>query len=141
MTDAPNYPVYMYPSDSATLSIVMAYLTANPGFPLHNIPKLIATVRDGWGRSPDNAQPAPVAPESRRVAAVPIEESVTDEYVVCLEDGKHFKSLKRHLHTHHNLSPEEYRARWGLPDDYPVVAPAYSAIRSELARESGLGTR
>lgn len=140
MTDAPDYPVYMYPSDSATLSIVMAYLTANPGFPMHDIPKLIATVRNGWNRSPDSAPLEPAAPEPL-VPAVPIEESVTDEYVVCLEDGKHFKSLKRHLHTHHNLSPEEYRARWGLPDDYPVVAPAYSAIRSELARESGLGTR
>ena len=66
---------------------------------------------------------------------------MTPDYIVCLEDGKKFKSLKRHLRTHYNLSPEEYREKWGLPHDYPMVAPNYAAARSELAKQMGLGTR
>lgn len=73
--------------------------------------------------------------------AVPIEESVTDEAITCLECGKPFKSIKRHLSTHHSLTPEQYRAKWGLPGDYPVTAPVYSATRSELAKSSGLGRK
>jgi len=71
--------------------------------------------------------------------AVAISESITDEYLVCLEDGKQFKSLKRHLRTKYNLSPEEYREKWGLPYDYPMVAPAYARQRSQLAKDMGLG--
>lgn len=71
--------------------------------------------------------------------AVPIKKSVTAEYIVCLEDGKKLKMLKRHLRTAYNLTPEEYRARWGLPKDYPMVAPAYAETRSELAKAIGLG--
>ena len=67
--------------------------------------------------------------------------SVSPEYIVCLEDGKKFKSLKRHLRTHYNLSPEQYRAKWDLPHDYPMVAPNYARARSELAKKMGLGTR
>lgn len=74
-----------------------------------------------------------------RVPAVPIDESITDEFIVCLEDGKKFKSLKRHLRSKYGLSPEEYRMNWGLPSDYPMVAPGYSRKRSKLAKKMGLG--
>jgi predicted transcriptional regulator len=73
--------------------------------------------------------------------AIALKKSVTPDYIVCLEDGKKFKSLKRHLRTHYNLSPEEYREKWGLPHDYPMVAPNYAAARSQLAKDMGLGTR
>ncbi len=72
--------------------------------------------------------------------AVPIKKSVMPEYIVCLEDGKNLKMLKRHLKTRYNMSPEEYRERWGLPSDYPMVAPAYAQQRSDLAKKIGLGT-
>ena len=71
--------------------------------------------------------------------AIPVKKSVTPEYIICLEDGKKFKSLKRHLRTHYDLSPEEYREKWGLPHDYPMVAPNYAAARSDLAKRMGLG--
>ncbi|WP_342162483.1 MucR family transcriptional regulator [Methylobacterium sp. SD21] len=71
--------------------------------------------------------------------AVPIKKSVTDEYIICLEDGRSFKSLKRHLRAKYNLSPEQYRAKWGLPPDYPMVAPNYAEARSKLAKAIGLG--
>ena len=73
--------------------------------------------------------------------AVAIKKSVTPEYIICLEDGHKFKSLKRHLKTHYDMSPEEYREKWGLPQDYPMVAPAYAAARSDLAKTMGLGRR
>ncbi|MGE0628231.1 MAG: MucR family transcriptional regulator [Hyphomicrobiaceae bacterium] len=73
--------------------------------------------------------------------AISVKKSVTNDYLICLEDGKKFKSLKRHLRTHYNLSPEEYREKWGLPHDYPMVAPNYAAARSNLAKKMGLGTR
>ena len=78
-------------------------------------------------------EPEPLTP------AVSVKKSVQPDHIVCLEDGKKFKSLKRHLRTDHNFSPEEYRARWGLPRDYPMVAPNYAASRSELAKKMGLG--
>ncbi|MEW6090270.1 MAG: MucR family transcriptional regulator, partial [Pseudomonadota bacterium] len=71
--------------------------------------------------------------------AVPIRKSITPDYLICLEDGKKFKSLKRHLHTHYNLTPDEYREKWGLPRDYPMVAPNYAQARSRLAKKMGLG--
>ena len=73
--------------------------------------------------------------------AVPVKKSVTPDYIVCLDDGKRFKSLKRHLRTHYNLTPDEYRSKWGLPKDYPMVAPNYAEARSNLAREMGLGQK
>jgi predicted transcriptional regulator len=73
--------------------------------------------------------------------AVSVKKSVTPEYIICLEDGKKFKSLKRHLRTHYDLSPEDYREKWGLPHDYPMVAPNYAAARSDLAKRMGLGQR
>jgi len=72
---------------------------------------------------------------------VPIKKSVTDDHIICLEDGKKFKSLKRHLRTHYDLSPDDYRERWNLPHDYPMVAPNYARERSNLAKRMGLGTR
>ena len=73
--------------------------------------------------------------------AVPIKKSVTDEYIVCLEDGKKLKMLKRHLATSYDMTPEDYRAKWGLPSDYPMVAPAYARKRQELAKKIGLGRK
>ena len=81
------------------------------------------------------------APAARPEPAVPIRKSVMDSFIVCLEDGKKLKMLKRHLKTRYNMTPEEYRQRWGLPHDYPMVAPAYAEQRSELARKIGLGRR
>ena len=78
---------------------------------------------------------------SRPHPAVSIKKSVQPEYIVCLEDGKKLKMLKRHLKTRYNMSPEEYRERWGLPSDYPMVAPAYAQQRSDLAKKIGLGTK
>jgi len=73
--------------------------------------------------------------------AVPVKKSMTDDYLICLEDGKKFKSLKRHLRSHYDISPEEYREKWGLPLDYPMVAPNYAKARSQLARDMGLGRK
>jgi predicted transcriptional regulator len=83
---------------------------------------------------------APAAPE-RPQPAVPVKKSVTPEYIICLEDGKKLKMLKRHLKTAYDMTPEEYRDRWGLPADYPMVAPNYAAHRSSLAKKIGLGTK
>lgn len=80
-------------------------------------------------------------PRATLEPAVPVRKSVQTDFIICLEDGKPFKSLKRHLRTHYNLSPEEYREKWGLPADYPMVAPSYSATRSQLAKDSGLGKK
>jgi predicted transcriptional regulator len=89
-----------------------------------------------------NLQSAVVAePAEELKPAVPVRKSVAPDYIICLEDGKKFKSLKRHLRTHYNLSPEEYREKWGLPADYPMVAPNYSATRSRLAKDNGLGRK
>ena len=76
---------------------------------------------------------------SRCRPAVPIKKSFTNEYVICLEDGRKFKSLKRHLRMHYGLTPEQYRAKWGLADDHPIVAPGYAEIRSRMAKDMGLG--
>ena len=81
------------------------------------------------------AQTPAAAPEP----AVPIKKSVTNEFIICLEDGRSFKSLKRHLRAKYNMSPEQYRAKWGLPSDYPMVAPNYAQARSDLAKAIGLG--
>jgi len=85
---------------------------------------------------------APTAePEVKQEPAVSVRSSVKPDYIVCLEDGKKLKMLKRHLKTAYNMSPEAYRERWGLPPDYPMVAPNYARQRSRLAKEIGLGTR
>ena len=102
------------------------------------IPELITSVYGALSRASRQA----VEPELVELKpAVAIKKSVTPEYIICLEDGQKFKSLKRHLKTHFDMSPEEYREKWGLPRDYPMVAPSYAAARSDLARNMGLGRR
>jgi len=117
--------------------IVSAYVSHNAVSP-GDLPKLIAEVHAALRTLQSNETPAPV---EELKPAVPVRKSVAPDYIICLEDGKKFKSLKRHLRTHYNLSPEEYREKWGLPADYPMVAPSYSATRSKLAKDNGLGRK
>ena len=120
-----------------TAQIVAAHVSNN-SVPLADLSGLIENVHrtlSGLGRPVET--PAAVRPEP----AVPVKKSITPEYLVCLEDGKKLKMLKRHLKTAYNMSPEQYRERWGLPPDYPMVAPAYAQHRSSLAKKIGLGTR
>ncbi len=115
--------------------IVSAYVS-NHSVPSGDLANLIREVHDALQQSANGrSQPEPEPQEP----PVPVKKSVTPDAIVCLEDGKKFKSLKRHLRTDHNLSPEEYRAKWGLARDYPMVAPNYAASRSELAKRLGLG--
>ncbi|MCW2237157.1 MucR family transcriptional regulator [Azospirillum canadense] len=118
-----------------TAEIVSAYVSKNV-LPAQQIPEVINTVYSsltGLNSQPRELPTEPLKP------AVPIRKSVTPEYIVCLEDGKKLKMLKRHLRSTYNMSPDEYRARWGLPPDYPMVAPNYAAQRSEFAKRIGLG--
>jgi predicted transcriptional regulator len=126
-------------SDLVELSteIVSAYVSHNAVSP-GDLPRLIADVHTALRGLKNNETPAPV---EELKPAVPIRKSIAPDYIICLEDGKKFKSLKRHLRTHYNLSPEEYREKWGLPADYPMVAPSYSATRSKLAKDNGLGRK
>ncbi len=115
--------------------IVSAYVSNN-SVPSGDLPSLIndvhlALVKVGGGTAEAQAE----APKP----ALPIKKSITPDYIVCLEDGKKFKSLKRHLRTQYNMTPEQYRERWGLPADYPMVAPNYAKARSQLAKQMGLG--
>jgi len=120
-----------------TANIVAAYLSNN-SVAVSDVPALIDTVFNGLA----NVEAARTGQTQPSVEpAVPVKQSVTDDYLICLEDGKRFKSLKRHLRTHYNLSPEEYRRKWGLPIDYPMVAPNYAAARSKLAKKMGLGQK
>ena len=118
-----------------TAEVVAAYVSNN-SLPVSDLPGLISDVYGALGRTTSTPQ-APVAEKPK--PAVPVKRSVTDDYIICLEDGKKFKSLKRHLMTHYSLSPEEYREKWELPADYPMVAPNYAAARSRLAKQMGLG--
>lgn len=115
---------------------VVAAFVGNNSVPASELPNLIATVH---GALLGLAKPAPVAVEEAAKPAVAIKKSVTPDFIVCLEDGLKFKSLKRHLRTRYSMTPEEYRAKWGLPNDYPMVAPSYAAARSNLAKKMGLG--
>ncbi len=121
-----------------TAEIVSAYVSNNT-VSASDVPSLIGEIHSALSRAA-NGQAAVVEREELR-PAINVKKSVTPEYIICLEDGKKFKSLKRHLRTHYNLSPEEYREKWGLPHDYPMVAPNYAAARSALAKKMGLGTR
>ena len=115
--------------------IVAAYVSNNP-VPLGELPDMIKSVHATLGGL--LAQPTPEPSEPLR-PAVPIKRSITPEYLICLEDGKQMKMLKRHLRSRYKLTPDEYRAKWGLPADYPMVAPNYAAQRSEFAKKIGLG--
>jgi predicted transcriptional regulator len=115
--------------------IVSAYVAHNT-VPVSELPKLIERVH----ATLQEIDGAPAAePRMELKPAVSVKKSVTDDHIVCLEDGKKFKSLKRHLRTRYDMSPEEYREKWGLPADYPMVAPNYARQRSDLARAMGLG--
>ncbi len=115
--------------------IVSAYVAHNP-VPVADLPKLIERVHATLTEI-ESGGTAEAKPELK--PAVPVRKSVTDDHIVCLEDGKKFKSLKRHLRTRYDMSPEEYREKWGLAADYPMVAPNYAKQRSQLARKMGLG--
>ncbi len=114
--------------------IVSAYVKGNR-IPAAELPRLIESIHATLVSLSDSETPA----RRERAPAVAIEDSVTGDYIVCLEDGKRLTMLKRYLRTHYGLTPEAYRAKWGLPADYPMVAPNYAAKRSALARKIGLG--
>ena len=115
--------------------IVAAYVSNNP-IPVSEVPAMIKSVHSTLGGLGGTSQgEAPTAQKP----AIPVKRSVTPDYIVCLEDGKKLKMLKRYLRSNYSMSPEEYRAKWGLPADYPMVAPNYAAQRSEFAKKIGLG--
>ncbi|WOH84190.1 MucR family transcriptional regulator [Bradyrhizobium sp. BEA-2-5] len=118
-----------------TASIVSAYLSNNPT-PAAEIPNLISQVHSALLRVSSGRSDTPSEPAK---PAVSLKKSIAPDYLVCLEDGKRFKSLKRHLRTQYNMTPEQYREKWGLPADYPMVAPNYAVARSQLAKQMGLG--
>ncbi|MBX9588120.1 MAG: MucR family transcriptional regulator [Hyphomonadaceae bacterium] len=120
-----------------TAEIISAYVSNNT-VGREDLAGIIADVHDALSRA---SQRAGGTEREELKPAIALKKSVTPDYIICLEDGKKFKSLKRHLRTHYNLSPEEYREKWGLPHDYPMVAPNYAAARSQLAKQMGLGTR
>ena len=116
--------------------LVSAYVSNN-SIRAADLPDFIASIHASIrSLSNGNVEAAPAAPP---VPAVPVKKSLTQDHIICLEDGKKFRSLKRHLGTVYNMTPDEYRAKWGLPKDYPMVAPGYSEIRSKLAKDIGLG--
>lgn len=116
------------------VEIVAAYVGHN-SLPSAELPALIQSVHGALITLARGVPPV----EAAREPAVPVRKSVTSEYLICLEDGRKFKSLKRHLRAKFNMSPDEYRAKWNLPSDYPMVAPGYAKARSELAKQMGLG--
>ncbi|MHA7856694.1 MAG: Ros/MucR family transcriptional regulator [Henriciella sp.] len=126
--DAARAVILEYASD-----IVSAYVSNNP-IQSEELPNLIRDVHSTL-KELKASNGAQVTPEP----AIPIKKSITDDFLICLEDGKKFKSLKRHLRSKYGMSPEEYREKWGLPYDYPMVAPSYARKRSALAKEMGLG--
>jgi len=121
-----------------TADIVAAYV-GNNTVALDDLPKLISSVYQSLAAATNGAAEPKPAQAAELKPAVPVRKSITPDYVICLEDGKKFKSLKRHLRTHYDLSPEQYREKWGLPADYPMVAPNYAEARSSLAKKIGLG--
>ncbi|PBB83742.1 MucR family transcriptional regulator [Mesorhizobium sp. WSM3876] len=120
-----------------TADVVSAYVSNNP-VPVGDLPALIDQVHSALKSATGGVSVA--EPEALK-PAVPIKKSVMADYIICLEDGKKFKSLKRHLSTRYGLTPDEYRAKWGLAADYPMVAPNYAAARSALAKTMGLGRK
>lgn len=119
------------------VDVVAAYVSKNP-LPAGQIPEVIQTVYTSLSQL--DSQTPEIKPEAPR-PAVPVKKSVTPDYIVCLEDGKKLKMLKRHLRTTYNMTPDEYRTKWGLPPDYPMVAPNYAAQRSDFAKKIGLGRK
>ncbi len=139
MLDTVSHPTPPPDRLDLAVEIVAAYVARN-SLPAAELPDLLRRVHEAvMAAAAGPAAPAPDAEPLR--PAVPIKKSVTDEFIVCLENGKRFKSLKRHLATAHGLTPDAYRAKWGLAKDYPMVAPAYADARSNLARKMGLGRK
>lgn len=136
MTNAEQEPFVSANFTELTAEIVAAYVANNP-VPAASLAGLITTVHTAVSGLSQPAAPAPAA----LTPAVNPKRSVQPDYIVCLEDGKRFKSLKRHLMTRYGLTPEEYRTKWSLPHDYPMVAPNYAAARSKLAKSMGLGRK
>ncbi len=120
-----------------TTEIVSAYVSNN-ALTAGDLPALINEVHKALLGAVGQGEDSAVPPQK---PAVSPRRSVTPEFIICLEDGKKFKSLKRHLRTHYNLTPDEYREKWGLARDYPMVAPNYAAARSKLAKNMGLGQK
>jgi len=120
-----------------TADVVAAYVSNNP-VPVGELPSLIADVHAALGRVGSTSEQPPV---DKQKPAVNPKRSVHDDYIVCLEDGKKLKSLKRHLMTHYGLTPDQYREKWGLEATYPMVAPNYASARSALAKKMGLGRK
>jgi len=125
------------PTVALTAKIVAAFLSHNAAA-IADLPGVIQSVHRALS---DVESPAPAPVAEKLVPAVPVKKSVTPDYIICLEDGKQLKMLKRHLATSYNMTPDEYRVRWGLPPDYPMVAPNYAAQRSSLAKSIGLGRK
>ena len=130
MTDKDKTEILLH-----TSKIVAAHVSNNSARP-EGLPELITSVFQALSRL---GQPEVIV-AGERVPAVPVKKSIFPDYLICLEDGKRMKMLKRHLRTGYGLTPQEYRRRWGLPDDYPMVAPNYTKHRSGLAKAIGLGT-
>ncbi|MBS7739347.1 MAG: MucR family transcriptional regulator [Chelatococcus sp.] len=131
MNDAETSPNYV----ELTADIVSAYVSNNTVGP-SELATMIGEVHAALARVTSSPVEEPVeAPKP----AISIRKSITPDYLICLEDGKKFKSLKRHLRTQYDITPEQYREKWGLPSDYPMVAPNYAKARSQLAKDMGLG--
>ncbi len=122
-----------------TAEIVSAYVARN-NVPASELPSLLQSVHAALGRIATGSATVEQKPEPL-VPAVPIKKSIMDDYLISLENGQKFKSLKRHLMTTYNMTPQQYREKWGLPKDYPMVAPAYAKSRSALAKSLGLGRK
>lgn len=146
MTSSPTSPPSSNDMIVAAAQVVSAYIVNRP----HESFNLTALLADVYGTLSKLAAPtlqstaslvAATMPQPNRLPVVAVEDSVKADYLVCLEDGKRVKMLKRHLKTVYNMSPEQYRARWNLPSDYPMVAPNYAQVRSHLAKQIGLGRR
>ncbi len=131
MSEGPSANNYI----ALTAEIVSAYVSNN-SVSAADLPALIGQVHSALTRVSGSHVEAPSEPPK---PAVSVKRSVTPDYIVCLEDGKKFKSLKRHLRTQYSMTPEAYREKWDLPPDYPMVAPNYAAARSQLAKQMGLG--
>ncbi len=123
---------------TVTAEIVAAYVSNN-SVAAADLPRIIGEVHSSLQRLAAGEAAAVPVPEVKLVPAVPIKKSVTPDFIICLEDGQKFRSLKRHLMASYEMTPDQYRAKWGLSDDYPMVAPNYAAERSAMAKAMGLG--
>lgn len=138
MTNTPENDIALDTACIELTSDIVSSYVSNNTVAAPDLAGLIASVHKALVSAAQKTQELEVV---ELVPAVPVKKSVGGDFLICLEDGKKFKSLKRHLRTHYGLTPEEYRAKWNLPADYPMVAPNYAAARSELAKQMGLGQR